>query len=322
MIAVSAASMVDVLAAYPALDPARVHVVHNGIDTDLYRPDRGDRRRRPDRRRPGPPVSCRSSGGSPARRACPTCCGPRWTSIPPPSSCCSPARRTRRSWPPRPTPRWPGCAPSATACIWIGDVAQSRADVAQVLSHATVFVCPSIYEPLGIVNLEAMACATAVVASDVGGIPEVVVDGDDRPAGALRRRPSRPRSRPTSPPPSTASSATRRWPRRMGAAGRERAVRDFGWDAAARKTLAIYESLGSTPMKLATIRIDGGHRAVRIDDDTATLLDAAGRRRPARHARVGPAAAAAGDRRRAATVDGLDYAPLDPVARTRSSASG
>jgi hypothetical protein len=53
-----------------------------------------------------------------------------------------------------------------------------KADVVQLLSHATVFVCPSVYEPLGIVNLEAMACGTAVVASDVGGIPEVVVDGE------------------------------------------------------------------------------------------------------------------------------------------------
>src|SRR5436309_12880846 len=53
-----------------------------------------------------------------------------------------------------------------------------RQDVVQLLSHATVFVCPSVYEPLGIVNLEAMACGTAVVASAVGGIPEVVVDGE------------------------------------------------------------------------------------------------------------------------------------------------
>ncbi len=53
-----------------------------------------------------------------------------------------------------------------------------REQVRQVLTHGTVFVCPSVYEPLGIVNLEAMACETAVVASDVGGIPEVVVDGE------------------------------------------------------------------------------------------------------------------------------------------------
>ena len=53
-----------------------------------------------------------------------------------------------------------------------------RHEVIEILSAASVFACPSVYEPLGIVNLEAMACETAVVASDVGGIPEVVVDGE------------------------------------------------------------------------------------------------------------------------------------------------
>ena len=61
--------------------------------------------------------------------------------------------------------------------FWIQKMLQP-AEVRQILSHATVFVCPSVYEPLGIVNLEAMACGTAVVASDVGGIPEVVVHGE------------------------------------------------------------------------------------------------------------------------------------------------
>ena len=61
--------------------------------------------------------------------------------------------------------------------IWIEEMLP-RGQVRQVLSHATVFACPSVYEPLGIVNLEAMACETAVVASAVGGIPEVVVDGE------------------------------------------------------------------------------------------------------------------------------------------------
>ena len=63
-------------------------------------------------------------------------------------------------------------------------------EVKQVLSASTVFVCPSVYEPLGIVNLEAMACGAAVVASDVGGIPEVVNNGETGTAGALRRRPT------------------------------------------------------------------------------------------------------------------------------------
>ena len=120
-----------------------------------------------------------------------------------------------------------------------------RADVRQVLSHSTVFVCPSIYEPLGIVNLEAMACGTAVVASDVGGIPEVVADGetgllahyDAAAPGRVRGRPRRRRQ--------PSSSPTRPAPRRWAPPVGERATREFGWDAAARRTLAIYESLGS-----------------------------------------------------------------------------
>jgi starch synthase len=126
--------------------------------------------------------------------------------------------------------------------FWIQDMLP-RQDVVQVLSHATAFCCPSVYEPLGIVNLEAMACGTAVVASDVGGIPEVVVDGETGllahydPAdeatfeaaladglNALVRDPDRAAA--------------------MGAAGRRRTVEHFSWDAIAAQTLGIYEALG------------------------------------------------------------------------------
>ena len=91
----------------------------------------------------------------------------------------------------------------------------------QILSHATVFVCPSVYEPLGIVNLEAMACEAAVVATAVGGIPEVVEDGvtgllvpfeASTEAGPAHRS-TRPASRPTSPRASTSCSPTRPVPR-------------------------------------------------------------------------------------------------------------
>ncbi|MCZ4514773.1 glycosyltransferase, partial [Streptomyces sp. ActVer] len=113
-----------------------------------------------------------------------------------------------------------------------------RPDVIQLLTHAAVFVCPSVYEPLGIVNLEAMACGTAVVASRVGGIPEVVADGetgllvsveDDFEAQLARALDS--------------LLADPQAARRLGEAGRERAVREFGWDAVARRTVQLYEEI-------------------------------------------------------------------------------
>ena len=117
-----------------------------------------------------------------------------------------------------------------------------REQVRQVLTHGTVFVCPSVYEPLGIVNLEAMACETAVVASDVGGIPDVVVDGD---TGRLVHYDA---SDPEAFEAGLADAVndvvrTPERARAMGVAGRRRAVADFGWDVAARRTMAIYESL-------------------------------------------------------------------------------
>jgi starch synthase len=126
---------------------------------------------------------------------------------------------------------------------WLTETLDREA-MCEVLGHATVFVCPSIYEPLGIVNLEAMACATAVVASDVGGIPEVV---DDGVTGLLAHYDA------ADPAAFEAALAAHvnvlvadpARAARMGHAGRQRAVAEFGWDAIARKTLSIYEALGA-----------------------------------------------------------------------------
>jgi glycogen synthase len=107
-------------------------------------------------------------------------------------------------------------------------------EVVQLYSHAAVFVCPSIYEPFGIINLEAMACGTPVVASRVGGIPEVVQDGETGwlvepgdPAALARAL--------------QAALADPARARRMGEAGRRRVEAHFSWDRIAALTMDVYQ---------------------------------------------------------------------------------
>ncbi|HEX2054623.1 MAG TPA: glycosyltransferase, partial [Actinomycetota bacterium] len=123
-----------------------------------------------------------------------------------------------------------------------------RIELIQVLSHATVFVCPSVYEPFGLVNVEAMACETAVVASETGGIPEIVVEGE---TGFLVRlgETDSVTGEPLDPPGFAGRLAGAvnkvladpELARRMGNAGRRRAVQHFSWDAAAAKTVEVYK---------------------------------------------------------------------------------
>jgi starch synthase len=128
--------------------------------------------------------------------------------------------------------------------LWIEEMLP-RAQVRQVLSHATVFACPSVYEPLGIVNLEAMACETAVVASAVGGIPEVVVDGvtgylvpydpaqaDDPKAVAAFEDEMATKINSLTADPDTA--------REFGLAGRLRCIEEFDWSKIAAETVDVY----------------------------------------------------------------------------------
>ncbi|WP_416970733.1 glycogen synthase [Streptomyces sp. 4F14] len=236
VIAVSGAMREDILACYPALDPARVHVVHNGIDTALYRPDHGTEALvragiDPDRpyvlfvgritRQKGVPHLLRAVRDIDPRAQVVLCAGaPDTPEI---------DREFRELY--------EELSGVRDGVHWIPKMLP-RPEVIQLLTHAAVFVCPSVYEPLGIVNLEAMACGTPVVASRVGGIPEVVdhgrtgllvdVDGDFE-AGLARAIDS------VLADPDAA--------RALGEAGRVRAVGEFGWDAVARRTVALYAEI-------------------------------------------------------------------------------
>jgi alpha-maltose-1-phosphate synthase len=234
VIAVSAGMRSDVLAAYPALDPGRVHVIRNGIDTTEYAPDPGTdvlaaHGVETDRpyvifvgritRQKGLPVLLRAAEHLDPDVQLVLCAGLSDT----PELQAEVTGLVEHLRETRSGVTWiPGMLP--------------KAHVIQLLSHCAVFVCPSLYEPLGIVNLEAMACGAPVVASRVGGIPEVVVDGQtgllvppDDPAAladaihSLVRDPER-------------SAA-------MGQLGRRWVSAEFSWAAIAAQTAELYGKL-------------------------------------------------------------------------------
>ncbi|HEY3498053.1 MAG TPA: glycosyltransferase, partial [Polyangiaceae bacterium] len=126
-----------------------------------------------------------------------------------------------------------------------------RPVIAQILSHTSAFVCPSVYEPFGIVNLEAMACGAPVVASAVGGIPEIVVEGVTGHLVAFEAD-GTPKNEPRDPDGYARALALRinelagdpERVRRFGAAGRARVVEHFAWSAIAERTAALYRTLG------------------------------------------------------------------------------
>ena len=240
VIAVSEGMRADILDCYPTLDPDRVQVVLNGIDTEEYGADPATdvvERLGVDLDRP---YAC-SSAASPARRASPP--GGRG----PPLRPRRPARAVRRvAGHPRDRRGDDGSRTNAArgarrrralgAARWCPSRTSSSCSRTR-----PSFVCPSVYEPLGIVNLEAMACSTAVVASDVGGIPEVVEDG--RTGLLVHYDPDDPDGFEAGI--AAAVNAVCADPARaaaLGAAGRQRAVDVFGWDAIARQTLEVYGS--------------------------------------------------------------------------------
>ncbi len=241
IIAVSQGMRADILDCYPSLDPDRVQVVLNGIDTEEYAPD--------------PATDVVEAAGVDLDKPYALFVG----------------RITRQKglnhliaaahhFDPdvqivlcAGSPDTPEIGEETTAAVralreargdgvhWVQAMVP-KPHVIQLLTHATVFVCPSVYEPLGIVNLEAMACRTAVVASNVGGIPEVVEDGR---TGLLVHYDA---ADPAGFESGIAASVNALCadPARAGAfgdTGRRRAVDVFGWDAIARQTLEVYGSL-------------------------------------------------------------------------------
>ena len=234
VVAVSEGMRADVLSAYPEISPERTRVIRNGIDTSEYAPDPdtgvlvsyGVDPERPYvifvgriTRQKGVAVLLRAAAMLDPAAQLVLCAGAADT----------PELREEV------TSLVAGLQASRTGVVWIPEMLPKH-EVIQLLSHATVFACPSVYEPLGIVNLEAMACATAVVGSRVGGIPEVVDDG----VTGLLVPPGDPV------PLSDALNALLRDPvraARMGEAGRERAVDEFSWDAVAAQTAELYAEL-------------------------------------------------------------------------------
>ena len=239
VIAVSAGMKDSILDAYPRIDADKVHVVLNGIDTQVWQPGESavldklgvDKQR---------PIAAfvgritRQKGVKHLLKAAQSfdediqlvlCAGaPDTPEIAAETEALVEELRSQRD-----------------GVFWVKDML-SREEIKQVYSGADVFVCPSIYEPLGIVNLEAMACGTAVVASNVGGIPEVVVDGETGVlvnydaadeaifeadlAAAVNR-----------------VAADKELTQRFGSAGRQRAIDDFSWATIAQQTVDIYRSL-------------------------------------------------------------------------------
>ena len=247
VIAVSGAMREDVVRAYPDVDPARIHVIHNGIDAEEYHPDPGTDVL--ERLGVDPVVPSVMFVGRITRQK-------GITHLLDAAELFDPAQLILCAGAPD-TPeigeemrrRVEALRRRRPGVFWIEEML-ARREVVQLLSHASVFVCPSVYEPFGLINVEAMACGVPVVASAVGGIPEIVVDGttgalvafeagDDAigsprdPAGFARAFADRVNTLLADP----ALAA------RLGAAGRRRVLDEFQWDAIADATVGLYASL-------------------------------------------------------------------------------
>ncbi|GAB7068917.1 glycogen synthase [Mycolicibacterium hodleri] len=244
VIAVSSGMREDVLATYPALDPDRVHVVRNGIDTEKWYPDTDGALGTLERIGVDPTRPIVAFVGRITRQkgvahlvAAAHQFAPEVQLV-----LCAGAPDT-----PEIAAEVGGAveklAASRDGIFWVQEMLPTD-QIREILSAATVFVCPSVYEPLGIVNLEAMACSTAVVASDVGGIPEVVAEGetgllvhyDAADAAGFETRLA------------NAVNALIADPERaaqFGRTGRQRCIDEFSWERIAEQTLEIYRMVSS-----------------------------------------------------------------------------
>jgi starch synthase len=248
VVAVSDGMRRDILRSYPSLDPAKVQVIYNGIDLTDWQPRVDDELLRslgidPSRpsvvfvgritRQKGLPYLLRAARLLPPDVQLVLCAGAPDTPeiLAEVKGLVEELQRER------------------TGVVWI-DRLLPRHELCTVLTAATTFVCPSIYEPLGIVNLEAMACGAAVVGTGTGGIPEVVQDGVTGRIVPLEQA-SDGTGTPLDPERFVADLAATltevvqdpAQARAYGAAGRRRAESDFSWSRIATQTAELYRSL-------------------------------------------------------------------------------
>jgi alpha-maltose-1-phosphate synthase len=234
VIAVSSGMRADVLATYPSLAAERVHVIRNGIDTGEYAPDPGTEVLEKHQIDPGRPTVAyvgrvTRQKGLPVLLRAAEMLDPRVQLV----LCAGQADTPELGA--EVTGLVAHLRESRSGVIWLNEMLPKH-EIIQILSHATVFVCPSLYEPLGIVNLEAMACGTPVVGSNVGGIPEVVLDAQTGllvPPGdhivlaealiSLLGDPARAAA--------------------MGELGRQHVGAEFSWASIAGQTAALYTEL-------------------------------------------------------------------------------